>query len=114
MDEREIARVARSAAESVYGVVEVVGSGWADRLTSRLGFGKTGVTVAREPTLGVTIDLRVADGVPQHQVATNVADKVRYAVQRDLGTTLQRLEIRVNGSRVETSQAESSQERSGG
>jgi uncharacterized alkaline shock family protein YloU len=103
MDEREIGRVVRSAAESVYGVTAIVGSGWADRLAARLGMGASGVSVSRTPALQVTIDIRTADNVPQHQVAANVAEKVRYVVERDLATAIDRLEIRVEGQPIDLS-----------
>ena len=103
MDEREVGRVVRSAAESVYGVAAVVGSGWADRLAARLGMGSSGVSVTRTPALRVTVDLRVADNVPHHQVAANVAEKVRYVVERDLATAIDSLEIRVDGRPIDLS-----------
>ena len=101
MGEREVGRVVRSAAESVYGVKSVVGSGWPDRLAARLGMGSSGVSVVRTPALRVTVDLRVAANVPQQQVAANVAEKVRYVVERDLATTIDHLEIRVDGRPVD-------------
>jgi uncharacterized alkaline shock family protein YloU len=103
MDEREVGRVVRSAAESVYGVSAVVGSGWADRLAARLGMGSSGVTVTRTPALRVTIDLRVAETVPAHQVAANVAEKVRYVVERDLSTPIDHLEVKVDGQPIDLS-----------
>jgi uncharacterized alkaline shock family protein YloU len=101
MDEREVGRVVRSAAESVYGVTAVVGSGWAERLAARLGMGSSGVSVTRTPALRVAVDLRVADTVPQQQVAANVAEKVRYVVERDLSTAIDRLEIMIDGRPVD-------------
>jgi uncharacterized alkaline shock family protein YloU len=101
MDEREVGRVVRSAAESVYGVTAVVGSGWADRVAARLGMGSSGVTVRRTPALHVAVDMRVADNVPQNQVAANVAEKVRYVVERDLSTTIDRLEIMIEGRPID-------------
>jgi uncharacterized alkaline shock family protein YloU len=113
MDEREVGRVARSAAESVYGVVAVVGSGWADRLADRLNFARTGVAVESRPELRVTVDLRVADGVPAGQVAANVAEKVRYVVERDLGKHIAHVTVRVDGHKVDLpkSAADSAAER---
>ena len=97
MDEREVGRVVRTAAESVYGVVAVVGSGWADRIADRLRLARSGVGVSSAPVLSVTVDLRVAEGVPETQVAANVAEKVRYVVERDLGIHLKHLTVRVDG-----------------
>lgn len=97
MDEHEVRRVVRSAAESVYGVVAVVGPGWFDRLTRRLHVRASGVAVATHPRLAVTIDLHVADGVPTSQVAANVAEKVRYVVERDLGQQIAQLTVRIDG-----------------
>jgi uncharacterized alkaline shock family protein YloU len=101
MDEREVGRVVRSAAESVYGVVAVVGSGWLDRLAARLGFGQSGVAVSADDRLQVTIDIEVAEGVPEQQVAANVAEKVRYVVERDLARHIDRLVVRAGGRSIE-------------
>jgi uncharacterized alkaline shock family protein YloU len=104
MDEREIGRVVRNAAESVYGVVAVVGPGWFEGVRTRLNIGNSGVSVSRSPVLAVTVDLRVAEAVPQNQVASNVAEKVRYVVERDLGVHIAALTIRVDGRPVATDQ----------
>jgi uncharacterized alkaline shock family protein YloU len=104
LDERELRRVVRAAAESVYGVVAVVGPRMLDRLGARLNFGESGVTVATSPTLAVSVDLKVADGVPQAQVASNVADAVRYYVERDMGRHLTQVTVRVDGRQVATDQ----------
>ena len=101
MDEREVERVVRLAAESVYGVTAVVGASWADLLASRLRLGRSGVTVVSEPQLRVTVDLRVADTVPAPQVAANVAEKVRYVVERDLAKPIAELSVRVDGRAVD-------------
>jgi uncharacterized alkaline shock family protein YloU len=110
MNEREVGRVVRSAAESVYGVADVVGPGRLDRLSARLGLGSRGVSVATVPTLAVTVDVRVAEGVPRTQVATNVADKVRYVVERDLGQHIGRLVVRVDGQPLADGKAETAVE----
>lgn len=118
MDERKVGRVVRSAAESVYGVAAVVGPSFVGRVAARLSLGRSGVSVVSEPTLRVTIDLRVAPGVPEKQVAENVAEKVRYVVERDLARQIQQLTIRVDGRQVDLPaaavepQAEPSAERS--
>jgi uncharacterized alkaline shock family protein YloU len=104
LDERELRRVVRAAAESVYGVVAVVGPRMLDRLGARLSFGESGVSIATTPSLAVIVDLRVADGVPQAQVASNVADAVRYYVERDMGRHLTNLTVRVDGRAVATDQ----------
>ncbi len=97
MDEREVHRVVRGAAESVYGVVAVVGPGLLDRLFERLNLGTSGVAVVTQPHLAVDVDIRVAEGVPRKQVAANVAEMVRYVVERDLGGQIGRLTVRVDG-----------------
>ena len=104
LDERELRRVVRAAAESVYGVVEVVGPRTLDRLGARFGFGESGVAVATAPSLAVTVDLQVAAAVPQAQVASNVAEKVRYVVERDLGKHISQLTVRVDGLPIATDQ----------
>ena len=105
LDERELRRVVRAAAESVYGVVAVVGPRVLDRFGARLGFGDSGVAVATAPSLAVTVDLQVAATVPQAQVASNVAEKVRYVVERDLGQHITQLTVRVDGRPIATDQS---------
>lgn len=100
MDEREVRRIVRAAAESVYGVVAVVGPGWLDRLSRRLNLRASGVAAVTTPRLEVAVDLHVADGVPVKQVAANVAERVRYVVQRDLGRHIDDLTVRVDGRPV--------------
>jgi uncharacterized alkaline shock family protein YloU len=100
MDEREVSRVVRGAAESVYGVAAVVGSGPLNALRARLGLGHSGVTVNAGPPPAITVDIKVAPGVPQDTVAANVADKVRYVVERDMGTHVTQLTVRVDGRSV--------------
>jgi uncharacterized alkaline shock family protein YloU len=75
-----------------------------DRLGARIGVGESGVTVVTSPNLAVTVDLQVAATVPQAQVASNVADAVRYYVERDLGRHLTNLTVRVDGRPVATDQ----------
>ncbi len=104
MDEREVRRVVRGAAESVYGVVAVVGSTWRDRVAASLNLGSSGVSVTVGPPLAVTVDLRVAETVPHSQVAANVAEKVRYVVQRDLAQTIGALTVRIDGRPMATDQ----------
>jgi len=100
MDEREVGRVVREAAESVYGVAAVVGPGQLNALRARLGFGHSGVTVSAGPPPAITVDIKVAPGVPQETVAANVADKVRYVVERDMATHVTQLTVRVDGRPV--------------
>jgi uncharacterized alkaline shock family protein YloU len=100
MDEREVSRVVRGAAESVYGVAAVVGPGPVNALLARLGFGHSGITVSGGPPPAITVDIKVAQGVPQDTVAVNVADKVRYVVERDMGTHVTQLTVRVDGRAV--------------
>ena len=107
MDEREVGRVVRTAAESVYGVTAVVGSGWADRLAARLGMGNSGVSISAVGGLKADIDIQVADTVPADQVAANVAQKVRYVVERDLNRHLETVIVRVGGRPVDLPEATS-------
>jgi uncharacterized alkaline shock family protein YloU len=98
VDLRQLRRLVRSAATACYGVVAVVGPRWYERLLARLGVSRSaGVRVEARPALSVTLDLRVARAVPAAQVASNVAEVVRYRVQRDLGRTIERLTVRVDG-----------------
>lgn len=102
MDEQEVGRVVRGAAESVYGVIAVTGPGWFKRAAARLKLGSRGVVVHSGPPLQVAIDLSVAPGVPTGEVAANVAEKVRYVVRRDLGQVIDDLIVRVDGRPVST------------
>jgi uncharacterized alkaline shock family protein YloU len=98
IDQRKVGRTIREAAAACYGVASVVGPRWYQRLAARLGLSATpGVAVEADGGLKVTLDLHVAPSVPQAQVATNVAEVVRYRVQRDLGRTIDRLTVRVDG-----------------
>src|SRR3954452_22587986 len=59
LDERQIAAIARSAALKVYGVTDVVGTGWYARLADLLGIGSRGVHVRSAPTLHVSLNLEL-------------------------------------------------------
>jgi len=97
VDEREVARIARKAALTVYGVRDVVGAHWYERLADTFGFGTHGVTVRKAPTLEVAVNVELAAGVPRDSVLANVADAVRYTVQRDAGRPIDALTVTVDG-----------------
>ncbi len=97
VDERQVARIARSAALAVYGVTDVVGARWHQRLMDRLGLGSHGVTVRTAPALEVALNLELAPGVPRESVLVNAADAVRYTVQRDTGRPIDALTLTVYG-----------------
>jgi uncharacterized alkaline shock family protein YloU len=100
IDQEQLARLVRRVAASAYGVAEVRGRGWYQRLLGWLDRPTAGVAVATEPQLRVEIDLAVVPGVPGAQVASNVEEAVRYLVQRDMGVAIDELEIRVGGVSV--------------
>ena len=87
----------RAAARASYGVAAVAGERWHERLAARLGIDLGGVTVFSDPELCVRVNLRLASGVPQAQVAANVAEAVDYTVQRDTGRKIDDLTITVDG-----------------
>jgi len=97
VDERKVARIARSAALSVYGVTDVVGARWYQRLADVMGFGSHGVSVRVKPALEVALNIELAPGVPRDSVLSNVADAVRYTVQRDAGRPIDALTLTVDG-----------------
>jgi uncharacterized alkaline shock family protein YloU len=97
VDQRQVARIARSAAMNVYGVTDVVGARWYQRLADVLGFGSHGVAVRTAPALEVSLNVELARGVPRDSVLSNVADAVRYTVQRDAGRPIDALTITVDG-----------------
>jgi len=97
VDQRQVARIARSAALSVYGVTDVVGARWYQRLADVLGFGSHGVSVRTAPALEVALNVELAAGVPRDSVLSNVADAVRYTVQRDAGRPIDALTVTVDG-----------------
>lgn len=97
MDEREVGRLIRAAALSCYGVSAVHGQGWPGRLAARFGLGRGGIDVQTRPHLRVRLNLQLASSVPRSQVAANVVEAVRYAVQRDLGRTIDELTVLVDG-----------------
>ena len=96
MDDRQISRIVRAAARSVYGVAAVEGQGLLARLGGLLGMAG-GVSVGDAGRLAVRVNIRVAPKVPAAQVASNVADAVRYQVQRDAARTIDELTITVDG-----------------
>jgi uncharacterized alkaline shock family protein YloU len=95
VDEREVARVARSAALNCYGVTAVTGGRWYERLAAGLGIGKRGVRVHSATRLEVALDLEVALSVPRDKVVANVREAVEYAVQRELGRSIDQLTLTV-------------------
>lgn len=97
VDERQVARIARSAALTIYGVKDVVGARWHQRLADVMGFGTHGVSVRTTPTLEVALNVELAPGVPRDSVLSNVADAVRYTVQRDAGRPIDTLTVTVDG-----------------
>lgn len=97
IDEHQVARVARSAALSVYGVKDVVGARWYQRLGDVFGFGTHGVKVRTAPALEVSLNVELAPGVPRDSVLSNVADAIKYTVQRDVGQPIATLTLTVNG-----------------
>src|SRR3954468_15479138 len=64
VDERQVARIARKAALTVYGVRDVVGARWYQRLADTFGFGTRGVVVKSAPALEVAVNVELAAGVP--------------------------------------------------
>ena len=94
IDRREVARIVRAAALTVYGVTAVAGARWLDRIAARLGKAEAGVRVKTEP-LEVELSVELAPTVPREQVLTNLREAVMYAVQRDLGRPLSRLTVTV-------------------
>ena len=97
VDERQVARIARSAALAVYGVTNVVGARWWQRVGDRFGLGSSGVRVRTAPALEVAVNVELAPGVPRDSVLANVADAVRYTVQRDAGRSIDALTLTVEG-----------------
>jgi uncharacterized alkaline shock family protein YloU len=97
VDPRRVARIARSAALTVYGVTGVVGARWHQRLADVFGFGSHGVTVRTTPALEVAINVELAPGVPRDSVLSNVSDAIRYTVQRDAGRAVDSLTVTVAG-----------------
>jgi uncharacterized alkaline shock family protein YloU len=97
VDERQVARIARRAALTIYGVKDVVGARWYQRLADVMGFGTHGVTVRTSPALEVALNVELAPGVPRASVVSNVSDAVRYTVQRDCGRPIDTLTVTVDG-----------------
>jgi uncharacterized alkaline shock family protein YloU len=97
VDERQVARIARKAALTIYGVKDVVGTRWYQRLADVMGFGTHGVTVRTSPALEVALNVELAPGVPRDSVLSNVSDAVRYTVQRDCGRPIDTLTVTVDG-----------------
>jgi len=99
-DERQIKRIVRTAANSSYGVAAVTGERWHERLAARLGFGQGGVKVEIGPPLRIAVNVRLAPGVPAAQVTDNVAEAVRYNVERDAQRAVDEVSVTVDGIAV--------------
>jgi len=97
VDERQVARIARSAALTVYGVKDVVSARWYQRLGDVIGFGPHGVTVRTAPALEVALNVELAPDVPRESVLSNLADAIKYTVQRDVGQPISTLTLTVDG-----------------
>ena len=97
VDARQVARIARNAALTIYGVKEVAGAHWYQRLADVMGFGTHGVTVRTSPALEVALNVELAPGVPRDSVLSNVSDAIRYTVQRDTGRPIETLTVTVDG-----------------
>lgn len=93
----EITELVRRTAADAYGVLSVGGQRWYDRLLSLIGRGRRGVSVQMQP-LRIELRLRVAPGLPTAAVADNVEEAVRYAVQRDLGRSIDELTVHVDAA----------------
>jgi hypothetical protein len=53
--------------------------------------------VRTAPALEVAVNVELAPGVPRDSVLANVADAVRYTVQRDAGRSIDALTLTVEG-----------------
>ncbi|HEY7599490.1 MAG TPA: Asp23/Gls24 family envelope stress response protein [Candidatus Limnocylindrales bacterium] len=100
VDRRRLERLVRSAARESYGVAAVRRAGGLARFLDRIGIPAGGVAIATAPRLTIEIDLVLLGDVPPTQVARNVAEAVRYRVQRDLGLSIDELVVRVDGRAV--------------
>lgn len=97
VNERQVARIARAAALGCYGVIGVASGHWFERLGDVMGFGHNGISVRRDPLLEVTINVELAPGVPRETVLSNVAEAIRYTVQRDAGRSIDTLTVTADG-----------------
>ena len=97
IDERQVARAARSAALACYGVTGVVGTRWIERVATRLGRRNAGIRVTVAPQLEVSLTVALAPGLPRDTILANVAEAVRYTVRRDAGRPIDHLTLNVAG-----------------
>jgi uncharacterized alkaline shock family protein YloU len=97
LSKRLIGRLARRAALESYGVARVSGPRWYDRLLGVLGFTTPGVDVRVDGGVGIELHVGLAHGVPAQAVVANVAERVRYVIQRELGQDVASLTVFVNG-----------------
>ena len=98
-----IGRLVRESALAAYGVAAVGARGMVGRLGRRLRGGVPGVEVANGNRLRVRLDLALIEGVPAAAVAANVAESVRYVVQRETGRLIDELVLVVNGQPMDLS-----------
>jgi len=96
-EERLIRRIVSAAARSSYGVAAVAGEGALQRLAARVGIASGGVSVGRGEKLSIHVNVHLAAGIPAAQVAANVAEAVRYQVQRETGRAIDELVVTVDG-----------------
>ena len=100
---RALASVIAGAVASCYGVVGMAPRSLRDQLDDLLGRQRPGRGIAIQLVDGrLIIDLYiiVEYGVPIVEVGRNVAEAVRFAVERALGITVAHVNVNVEGLRV--------------
>ncbi|HXG40027.1 MAG TPA: Asp23/Gls24 family envelope stress response protein, partial [Candidatus Limnocylindrales bacterium] len=99
MTKRAIVDIVRAAALGSYGVLGLAPGGPLGALRRRLGLGEPAIDVTLGGRLEVDLRLRLADHLPQPEVARQVDRAVRYALRRALGRDADRLTIHVGWRR---------------
>jgi len=94
---RRIGQLVRRATLASYGVASVSGPRWYHRLLAWLGRATPGVRVDTDGRLGIELHVSLARGVPAAAVVSNIEERVRYVVQRELGREIHSLTVYVNG-----------------
>jgi uncharacterized alkaline shock family protein YloU len=102
-DLQSIGRLVREAALNAYGVASVGAHGLVGRLGRRLRRKVPGVEIDYGQRLQVRLDLALIEDVPPAAVAANVAESVRYVVQRETGRLIDELVLVVNGQPMDLS-----------
>jgi uncharacterized alkaline shock family protein YloU len=103
ISDQAIISVIHEAVLSCYGIVDMAPRTFRSAIGKRLGIASTqrGIGIAVDGnTLTIDLSVVVQYGTPIFTVATNVMQTVKFRVEEILGMTVERVNINVDGLRV--------------